>query len=42
MEKPEEEVKAKELEKDLARKNSIFDDEDQGIGSSDEGAEMRN
>ena len=36
----EEEVKAKELEKELARKNSVFDDEDQGIGSSDEGQEI--
>ena len=33
----EEEMKAKELEKELARKNSVFDDEDQGIGSSDDG-----
>jgi len=37
----EEEVKAKELEKELARKNSVFEDEDQGIGSSDEEANAR-
>ena len=36
----EEEVKAKELEKELARKNSVFDDEDQGIGSSDDGQQI--
>ena len=36
----EEEVKAKELEKELARKDSVFEDEDLGIGSSDEGEEM--
>ena len=33
-------MKAKELEKELARKNSVFEDEDQGIGSSDEGEEI--
>ena len=36
----EEEVKAKELEKELARKDSVFDDEDQGIGSSDDGLKI--
>ena len=34
-------MKAKELEKELARKNSVFEDEDQGIGSSDEGEEIK-
>ena len=33
-------MKAKELEKELARKDSVFEDEDLGIGSSDEGEEM--
>ena len=33
-------MKAKELEKELARKNSVFEDEDQGIGSSDEGEQI--
>ena len=36
----EEEVKAKELEKEMARKDSVFEDEDQGIGSSDDGEEI--